>query len=115
MYHKAVSSYCVTYAWLHTGSLRIYLLLISYLISELPRGNTLRVSPFLYIVCINKSGPQSKGFKVYIALTCPQAGILIETKREFNKTKCDPYNVEAIRTPVQIIIDQLGQSDYFDC
>ena len=30
-----------------------------------------------------------KAFKVYITLTCPQAGILIETKREFNKTKCD--------------------------
>ena len=50
MYHKAVSSYCVTYAWLHTGSLKIYLPLISYLISKQPRGNTLRVSPFLYIV-----------------------------------------------------------------
>ena len=41
MYHKAVSSYCVTYAWLHTGSSRIYLLLISYLISKQPRVNTL--------------------------------------------------------------------------
>ena len=51
-----------------------------------------------------KSGPQSKGFKVYITLMCPQAGILIETKRELNKTTCDPYNVEAIRMPVWVVM-----------
>ena len=52
------------------------------------------------LLCIKKSGPQSKGFKVYITLMCTQAGILIETKREFNKTKCDPYHVVAIRMPL---------------
>ena len=44
MYHKAVSNYCVTYACTR----RIYLLLISYLISKQPRVNTLRVSCFSF-------------------------------------------------------------------